>query len=106
MLRLGAAEQRAERDAGRAHDAVPTPGGSPDGSGGGGGGGAEDRRRVLGAVRGAVLGPRRELVGGRPARAGQQRAHLVEAGVDEVLGVVDPPLGRRAGGRPRARPGA
>ncbi len=30
---------------------------------------AEGRRSVLGAVRGAVLGPRRELVGGRPVRA-------------------------------------
>ena len=34
-----------------------------------------------------------QLVGGGAARPQEELAHLVEAGVDEVLGVVDPPLG-------------
>ena len=79
-----------------------TPGGRPDGSGGGGGGGPSDGGASL-AVRELRSAKRsRELVGRRPARARHQRAHLVEAGVDEVLGVVDAALGREpATGRER-----
>ena len=85
----------------------PTPGGRPDGSGGGGGGGAERRGGASLAVREVrSRDALRELVGGRSAGAGQQRAHLVEAGVDEVLGVVEAAPAPRAGGRRRARRGA
>ena len=43
-------------------------------------------------MRRTVFAPFRELVGGGCVRAGQQRAHLLEAGVDEMSGIVDPPL--------------
>ena len=53
---------------------------------------AEGRRGVLGAVAtsGTRTAPPARRRRARPRR--QQRAHLVEAGVDEVLGVVDPAL--------------
>ena len=102
---LGAAEQLAHRDADRVHhprDARREAGRvgrrrrrRP-----------ERRRRFLGGARAAVREALRELVGRRSAGAGHERAHLVEAGVDEVLGVVDAALVSAAGGRPRARRGA
>ena len=60
-------------------------------------------------MRRAVLGPRCELVCGRTFRAAEQRAHLVQAGVQHVLGLVDaargsePPAGteRRPAHDPR-----
>ena len=71
-----------------------TPGGRPDGSGGGGGGGP--------SVGGASLAVREVRSAKRcasssadgPPAPRHERAHLVEAGVDEVLGVVDPALVR------------
>ena len=63
-------------------------GGSPDGSGGGGGGGPAVSA-VLRPVGRAVVGARRELVGGRSARVGEERAHLLEPRIDEMLGLVD-----------------
>src|SRR5713226_9721573 len=50
------------------------------------------RRCVLGAVGGAVLEPCRELVGGWSPSAGEERVHLVEAGIDKMFGGVDSAL--------------
>ena len=87
----------------------PTDGGRVARSGGGGAGGPRKRRGVLGGVGRAVLGAPGELVRGRAAGAGDQRAHLVEAGVEHVLGggdaaaAGDPPASREGGAPHEAR---
>ncbi len=105
VRRLGAAEQLAHRDAGRVHDPADARRKARR-VGRRGCRRPERRRSLLGGARAAVREALRELVGGRSARAGDERAHLVEAGVDEVLGVVDRGPCPRGGGRPRARRGA
>jgi hypothetical protein len=56
-------------------------------------------------VRRAELEPLLQLVSGRRVSPGEKRAHLVEAGIDEMSGVVDPPLASEsAAGRERGPP--
>ena len=74
-----------------------TSGGRPEASGGGGGGSPSDRGAAFGVARRALGGAGGQLVGRgtRPVR--YQRAHLVEAGIDQVHRLVDlPPLGDAA----------
>ena len=71
----------------------PAAGGNPDGSGGGAGGSPRNGGAsfALSEVRSRVS--LRQLLRRRPVAAGEQRAHLLEAGVDEVLGVLEPACG-------------
>ncbi len=47
---------------------------------------AEHLRHILGAKRRAVFGTRRQFVGSRPAFSGNEGAHFLEAGIDQLLG--------------------
>ena len=56
-------------------------------------GASQYRRSVLRAVGGPVLGTGCQLVRRWAARGGEKRPHLVQACIDEMLGLDDSPLG-------------
>jgi hypothetical protein len=91
---LGAPEHLTHGDTGGTHQ--PGNSGRQAGRVGRRGGGcADEGRRVFGTVGGTVARPVSELVGGRTARIDEQRAHLPETGIDEMLSIVDPaPVGQ------------
>ena len=108
MLRLRAAEDVAQADEHRAHDATDRWGqgrevrrrrrGRP-----------KQCRRVLGGVGSAVFGAAGQLVRRRATRSGNQRAHFIQAGVQHLVGIGeatalrDPPASRKRGAAHKTR---
>jgi len=84
VLRLGTPEHVVQGDEGRAHETADRWRQGREVRRGRWGR-AQEGRRVLGSVTRAVLGPHCQLACGRAACAGDQRAHLVEAGLEHVL---------------------